>query len=180
MYGMVNRAIQQMVESGYGSEVWERIKQRAGVDIDVFVPSEGYSDSVTYGLVGAASEELGVPPAQILEQFGTYWIVKTAQQGYGDMMASGGRTLGEFLINLPNFHARLSMIFPHLAPPEFECSDILERSVRMHYRSNRPGLAPFVRGLFQGLGQMYDTPVTVEQIADKAAGADHDEFVVRW
>jgi hypothetical protein len=180
MYGMVNRAIQDMVESSHGSEAWERILERADVDIDVFVSSQGYPDQLTYSLLHAASEELNVPAEKILEAFGVHWIVNTAQQGYGDMMASGGSNLREFLINLPNFHARLSMIFPHLAPPEFACSDLEEKSIRMHYRSGRAGLAPFVRGLFLGLGHLFDTSVTVEHPVAKSDGADHDEFVVRW
>lgn len=180
MYGMVNRSIQEMVETSRGPEVWERILERAGVDIDVFVSSEGYPDSVTYSLVGAASEELDVTVDEILQQFGMHWIVQTAQRGYGDMMASGGSSLGEFLVNLPNFHARVSIVFPHLDPPEFACSEIQERSIRMHYRSRRAGLAPFVRGLFLGLGQMFHTPAAVEHAVAKDKGADHDEFIVRW
>lgn len=180
MYGMVNRSIQDMVETSHGSEVWERILQRADVDIDVFISSEGYPDELTYRLIGAASEELALPPEKVMEQFGIHWIIKTAQQGYGDMMASGGSSLREFLVNLPNFHARLSMIFPHLSPPDFACSDLLDQSVRMHYRSERAGLAPFVRGLFLGLGQMFATPVSVEHAVKKGEGSDHDEFIVRW
>jgi hypothetical protein len=180
MYGMVNRSIQDMVETQHGTEVWARILERAGVDIEVFVSSEGYPDEITYGLVAAASAELGVPASRVLEDFGVHWIMKTARHGYGDMMASGGNNLREFLVNLPNFHARLSMIFPHLAPPEFACEEIDERSVRMHYRSERAGLAPFVHGLFLGLSQMYETPVSVEHVVDKGAGAEHDEFIVRW
>ena len=135
---------------------------------------------MTYALVQAASEVSGTPGEEILEAFGVHWVMKTAQEGYGDMMAAGGKTVAEFLVNLPNFHTRVSMIFPHLAPPKFRCSDVTERSVHMHYQSNRLGLAPFVAGLFKGLGQMFSTPVTVEQVAAKSAGADHDEFVVRW
>ena len=180
MYGMVNRALQDLVVTAYSPQTWDAIAQRANVDVDIFVSSEGYPDAMTYSLIGAASDELKIPVDQLLEQFGVHWIVITAQRGYGDMMASGGSTLREFLLNLPVFHARLSIIFPHLAPPEFACSDIRERAVRMHYRSERPGLAPFVKGLFLGLGQMYDTPVSVEQVAEKAAGADHDQFEVSW
>lgn len=95
-------------------------------------------------------------------------------------MASGGDTFREFMLNLPNFHARLSMIFPHLQPPEFACSDVEERSLRLHYQSHRAGLAPFVRGLITGLGQLFDTVVEVTHAADKSAGADHDEFIIRW
>lgn len=180
MYGMVNRAIQEMVETSHGPERWERILQRAGVDVEVFISNEGYPDALTYSLVGAVSEELAIPAEQVLEQFGVYWIVETAQRGYGDMMASGGTSLREFLINLPTFHDRLSTAFPHLSPPEFQCSDIEERSVRMHYKSGRAGLAPFVRGLFLGLGQLFNTPVSVEHAVSKGVGGDHDEFIIRW
>ena len=180
MYGMVNRAIEEMVVKNHGEKVWEDIKQKAGVDVEVFVSSEGYSDDVTYGLVGAASEVLQIPAEQILEAFGVYWVMETAQRGYGDMMASGGKSLREFLINLPDFHSRLSMIFPHLSPPLFHCSAIGDRSVTLQYRSHRPGLAPFVVGLFKGLGQAYSSPVTVTQIATKATGDECDEFVVAF
>ena len=180
MYGMVNRAIEEMVISGHGEAAWERIKERAGVDVEVFVSNEGYDDSVTYGLVGAASTELDLPAEKILEAFGVHWVVHTAQEGYGDLMASGGSTFREFILNLPNFHARLSMIFPHLQPPEFESYPESDRSLRLHYWSHRAGLAPFVRGLIIGLGQLFDTAVTVTQAADKSAGADHDEFIIFW
>ena len=180
MYGMVNRAIEEMVTTRFGADTWSAVKERANVDIDVFISSEGYPDSITYGLVGAASQVLGLAPEKVMEAFGEYWILETTKRGYSDLMASGGASLREFLLNLPNFHARLSMIFPHLAPPQFEISDVGERSLRLHYISDRAGLAPFVKGLVQGLGQMFATPVQVELEVAKDAGADHDEFVVQW
>ncbi len=180
MYGMVNKAIEELVISGYGEDIWEQIKLTAGVEEEVFVSTEGYPDAMTYALVGAASEVLKMPASDVLESFGKHWILKTAQNGYGDMMAAGGKTLREFLVNLPDFHSRVSMILPHLAPPKFYISDIEEKSVRIHYQSHRAGLSPFVVGLMKGLGERFSTPVIVEHAADKAAGADHDEFVVRW
>ena len=67
MYGMVNKAVEEMVCMHHGEPVWERIKARAGVDVDVFMSNEGYPDEMTYKLVGAASEVLDVPAPQILE-----------------------------------------------------------------------------------------------------------------
>lgn len=180
MYGMVNRAIEEMVTSGFGVEVWEKIKERAGVDVEVFISSEGYSDQITYSLVHAASEVLGLTAERIMEAFGEYWILETTKRGYNDLMTSGGSTLKEFLLNLPNFHARLSMIFPHLAPPEFAVSDVGEKFLTLHYMSNRAGLTPFMRGLILGLGKMFETPVHVELAVAKASGADHDEFFIQW
>ena len=66
MYGMVNKAVEEMVVLHHGEAVWEEIKAKAGVDVDVFMSNESYSDDVTYNLVGAASAVLGVPADQIL------------------------------------------------------------------------------------------------------------------
>jgi hypothetical protein len=95
-------------------------------------------------------------------------------------MKAAGKTLPEFLQNLPNFHARVAMIFPKLQPPHFRCTEITDHSLRLHYHSHRPGLAPFVVGLMQGLGRMFQTPVTVRRIEAKEEGADHDVFTVTW
>ncbi len=180
MYGMVNKAVEEMVCRNHGEKVWEEIKKKAGVEVDVFMTNEGYPDELTYNLVGAASEVLGVPAEQILTGFGEHWVLHTAQEGYGGLMQAGGDNLPDFLRNLPNFHQRVSMVFPDLQPPRFHCTDITDRSLRLHYISHREGLAPFVVGLMQGLGKMFKTPVTVRLAEAKAEGADHDVFDVTW
>ena len=180
MYGMVNKAVEDMVVMHHGESVWEQIKAKAGVDVDVFMSNESYSDDVTYNLVGAASEVLNVPAEQILIGFGEHWVLHTAQEGYGGLMTAAGKTLPEFLKNLPNFHSRVAMIFPRLQPPRFECSDYTEGSLKLHYFSHRQGLSPFVVGLMQGLGKMFKTPVTVRLAEARANGADHDVFDVTW
>ncbi len=180
MYGMVNKAVEDMVVMHHGEAVWEQIKAKAGVDVDVFMSNESYSDDVTYNLVGAASEVLKVPAEQILIGFGEHWVLHTAQEGYGGLMKAAGKTLPEFLKNLPNFHSRVAMIFPKLQPPRFECSDYTDRSLKLHYFSHRQGLQPFVVGLMQGLGKMFKTPVTVRLAEAKTNGADHDVFDVTW
>ncbi|MDB4874546.1 MAG: heme binding protein [Gemmatimonadetes bacterium] len=180
MYGMVNRAIEDLVCEKFGEEAWEQIKAMAGVDVDLFVRNETYPDDVTYRLVGAASRVLGVNAGVVLETFGEHWIVSTARDGYGELLDAAGKTLGEFLMNLPNFHSRIVLIFPKLNPPKFVCTEVEEESLRLHYHSHRPGLAPMVVGMMRGLGKMFETDVVTDMVADRAAGAEHDEFIVRW
>lgn len=180
MYGMVNRAVQDMVCAMHGEEMWEKVKEHSGVDVDVFVGNESYPDDVTYKLVTAASELSGTPPEQILEAFGKHWVLKTARDGYGDLMDAGGENLRDFLINLPNFHTRVVMIYPKLQPPRFEVSDEQERSLHLHYHTHRPGLTPFVVGLVRGLGEMFSTPAKATLLESRAQGADHDVFLVEW
>ncbi|HEY1049933.1 MAG TPA: heme NO-binding domain-containing protein [Prosthecobacter sp.] len=180
MYGLVNKAIEELVVTHFGEDKWEQVKQKAGVEVDVFISNDAYPDSMTYDIVGAASEVLGASASSILIAFGEHWVLQTAANSYGAMMRAGGASLKEFLINLPNFHTRVQMIYPKLQPPRFECSDIEEGSLRLHYFTHRPGLTDFVVGLVQGLGKLYSTPATAKVLATKARGDDHDVFEVSW
>lgn len=181
MYGIVNKALMELVVAEHGTRTWQRIRKMAGVEEEVFLSSETYPDETTYQLVQAAASELSLEPQQVLERFGRWWVLKTGRDSYGHLMSNGGRNLGEFLINLPNFHTRIVMMYPDLRPPEFECSDEGPGRIRLHYRSTRRGLAPFVTGLLYGLGEMFDTEVVVVQERSVDAGTgDHDVFLITW
>ena len=178
MYGLVNKAIQDMVCSRFGEETWKEIKHKAEVDIDVFLNMEGYPDDITHKLVKAASVVLSLSTQQIMQAFGEFWVHYTAQEGYGEMMDMSGDTLPEFLENLDNLHARVGVSFPNLQPPSFECTDMEENSLSLHYRSDREGLTPMILGLVQGLGTRFDTEVHITQTQNRDEGAEHDEFLV--
>ncbi len=180
MYGMVNRAIQDLVCGKFGEDAWDRIKEMAGVDVELFVRNETYPDEVTYKLVCAAARVLGVRSSVVLETFGEHWILSTAREGYGDLLDAAGTSLPEFLQNLPNFHSRVVLIFPKLQPPRFVCTDVHEETLTLHYYSHRPELASLVVGMVRGLGKMFETDVTADLVVSRADGADHDEFLVRW
>ncbi len=96
MYGLVNKAVVDLVVSKFGEEKWQAIKKKAEVDVDVFVSMDAYPDDLTYRLVGAASEVLKLAPEQVLEAFGQHWVLYTAAEGYGPMLDASGKTLKEF------------------------------------------------------------------------------------
>jgi hypothetical protein len=180
MYGLVNKAIQDMVVGKFGEAAWNRIRQAAGVEDEVFVAMEPYDDAVTYRLVRAASEQLGAPADSLLEAFGEFWTRYTAREGFGDLLQATGSNITEFLMNLDNMHARIGLMCPHLRPPSFRCSDVTPGSLTLHYYSEREGLAPMVKGLLAGLGKNFDVGVSVEHTRQRGEGIDHDEFQVRF
>ena len=180
MYGLVNKAIEELIVSRFGPERWLEVKSRAGVHDELFFSHESYPDDVTYRLIAAASEVMGMEAREVLLAFGTHWVMYTGRSGYGSILEANGRDLGEFLRNLPTLHSRVAMIFPDLRPPRFECREITATSMELHYFSHRVGLADFVEGLIHGLGQMFDTPIEVAVTSRKADGADHDTFEIRW
>ena len=104
MYGIVNKAIQDLVTENFGADKWELIKEKSGVDIDYFLSNEPYDDDITYQLAGATSEIIGITVGQVLNAFGEWWILRTGKEKYGGLMEAGGNNLKEFLVNLPQFH----------------------------------------------------------------------------
>lgn len=180
MYGLVNKAVQGFVTSQFGAEAWDAVRREAGVSEVAFVGMNPYPDDITYNLVAAGSKLLKVPAEQVLEAFGRYWMTFTAQEGYGPMLAMMGDTLPAFLRNLDPMHERLRMTFPKLRPPRITVTDETADTLRLHYFSERPGLAPFVIGLLKGLGQLKKTTIEVSLDRAKGDGVDHDEFIVRF
>jgi hypothetical protein len=180
MYGIVNKAIEELVIANFGEDKWEVVKQHSGIDIDYFISSEPYDDDITFKLAQAVSQEMGMTLSAVFIAFGEWWVVKTTKEKYGGLMESGGNDLKEFLVNLPVFHNRIMLIYPKLTPPEFRVSDITENSLNLHYFSKREGLQDFVRGLIQGLGIMYETVVTINLIQTRDEGSTHEIFNISW
>ncbi len=178
MYGLVNRGLEDMIRGTHGDDVWDEIKRRAGVDVEVFVRMDAYPDEVTYKLVGATVEVLGKSVESVLHAFGMHWTRYTGAEGYGPLLESAGASLPEFLANLDELHVRVGRMYPHLKPPSFRCSDVTADSLMLHYYSTRAGLAPMVVGLLEGLGERFGVEVVVEQVTDREHGDDHDSFRV--
>jgi hypothetical protein len=180
MYGIVNKAIQDLVTDNYGEAVWEKVKETSGVEVDFFLSNEPYDDDITYKLAGATATTLDISTSQVLQAFGEWWILKTGKEKYGGLMQAGGNNLKEFLVNLPLFHNRIMLMYPKLTPPEFKVSNIEEQSIQVHYHSKREGLQEFVRGLLSGLAKMYNTEATIELLQSRDAGKTHEIFKVSW
>jgi hypothetical protein len=180
MYGLVNQAVEDLAVQLGGPELWSRIVERAGHDVPVFVAMEPYDDAITYGLVEAASEVLGVSASQVLEAFGEHWIRYTGNHGYGPLLSAMGTTLPQFLRNLDMMHSRIALNMPALRPPSFACEELEEGRLLVSYWSDRPGLAPMVTGLLRGLGSRFDLRVTVTLTDPRPQGTDHDTFLVTY
>lgn len=180
MYGIINKSIESLVKENFGQDKWELIKQRSGTGFDFFVSTEPYDDDITYKLASSISEEMSIPLNEVFKTFGEWWILRTSKEKYGSLIEAGGNNLREFLINLPVFHNRVMLIYPKLTPPEFKVSEVTEKSLLVHYYSQRHGLQDFVFGLLTGLGKLYETKVDVTLIQEKKEGGSHDIFKVSW
>lgn len=180
MYGLVNKAIKDLVVNNHGEEKWKEICRLSDFHDEEFIGMNPYPDKLTYDLVKNASRVLQADAAAILEAFGEYWILYTADEGYGDLMDLTGSSFVEFLSNLDMLHYRINNIMPELAAPQFSTRNETENSVELEYRSHRDGLVPMLYGLIKGLGKRFDLVVQVEQIQEKNDENDCHVFLIKW
>ena len=135
---------------------------------------------MTYRLVDAASATFGLPAEQVLAAFGRHWVRYTAQQGWGPLLQSAGGTLPEVLSGLDALRARVRLMMPDLRPPSFTCTELTASTLQLSYYSCRPGLAPMVVGLVEGLAELLGGSASASHTLAAADGHDHDEFLVRY
>ena len=180
MYGLVNKAVEELVMYKFGPVKWEAIKKRSGIDVEFFISTEPYDDEVTYALANAVADEMHMPVSEVMHALGEWWVLKTAKEKYGSLLVAGGSNLKEFLLHLPVFHNRISLIYPKLTPPEFRVSHVVENGLRLHYYSKRQGLKEFVRGLLLGLSKLYETPITITEPFDGPTGDSQAVFGIAW
>lgn len=180
MYGLVNKAIKDLVIERFGGDKWEEICELSNFHEGDFIAMNPYPDALTYTLVKNASHVLKADADIILEAFGEYWILYTADEGYNDLMNITGSTFVDFLENLDMLHYRMNNIMPKLAPPQFSVINKTENSIELEYRSHREGLTPMLFGLVKGLGKRFDLEVSVKLIREKNETNDCHVFLINW
>jgi hypothetical protein len=180
MYGIINKSIEDLVKSNFGTEKWEVILAKSGIEHSYFISSEPYDDDITFKLANTIAEEMNMSLESVLVTFGEWWIIKTTKAKYSGLMESGGSTFKDFLINLPLFHNRVMLLFPKLTPPEFKISDIQNNCLHLHYFSKREGLQEFVRGLIQGLGLLFETEIEIELLKTRQKGDHNEVYKISW
>lgn len=179
MYGLVNKAVEQLVKSQFGEDKWREIATKANV-AHSFISMDTYPDEVTYDLVDAASEILEIPAVDILESFGEHWIQYTVDEGYGELISMYGKSVPEFLQNMNKLHAQIRLSFPELNPPMITCEVKSTGELLVCYQSNRPGLAPMLVGLVKGLGKRFSTFVDVEYVPPFEQNQTQEYFLVSY
>ena len=177
MYGIVNIALEQLIIEENGNEFWEMIKNKAGYEDLVFSYMESYEDDITEKLVSVASMELGITEEELLERFGTYWVIKTAQKSYAHFFKMGGKNVREFVSNLDHIHRRLSVSFQDIKAPQFDLIRETETSMTITYTSERQAYLPLTIGLIKGLFQHFNEQGTVRATGKKIKNGIESDLI---
>ncbi len=170
MYGLVNQAIVDLVVTEHGEEMWDRIRAAASVAETRFIAEELYDDAITFDLVAATSEVLGLAAHDVLVAFGRHWILFTGREGWGPVLDLAGSTVLEVLETLDVLHHRVESSMPGARLPNFQVTSSAPQRIELEYTSQRRGLAPMVVGLLTGLGERLNDPHSIT-----LASSDEDD-----
>ena len=180
MYGLVNKAMQELVTTTFGEEAWHSIRRQAGFEDEEFIGLKAYPDALTYELVRIGSEQLGVPAETLLEKFGEQWISYTAASGYQNVLDLGGSNMVDFLYNLNELHSKITHLMPSMRPPVFKVKNEFVTRIELLYYSERPGLQPMVTGILKGLGTRFGLMVQVKNLGPDPDFPDNILFEISW
>lgn len=179
MYGMVMKAIEQYVRSEHGASGWAQVASANGLQYTTLIATDGYSDAQTIGLVQSAATLGALSFDNMLRRLGDYWIDYALASPMRELMARNGRDIGDFLAGLNTLHARAQLMLNGMEAPHFETHDLTADSVRLIYCSSRSGLEPFVEGLLQGLGRMFNVQLRVRLLPPSRPEV-RAEYVLKW
>lgn len=167
MYGMIHRALRQMVLDERGEEVWSSIQRTANVELSDFISSATYPDEVTQRLLSTASEVLGQDSDKMLKQFGQFWIRYAEASSFGSILAFTGQDIVSFISNLDRMHRTIQDVMIKAQMPSFSILEHDVGQITVEYRSTRTGLAPFVSGLLLGLLERFNLKGSVSLISEE-------------
>ena len=179
MYGIINVAIQDYAIANFGPEKWEAIKQESGVDVDFTLTDNPYNDAVAYKIAQASANQMNLSAEDVLQGIGES-VIATTNIKFNAFIDSRGNTLKDYLVNLPNFHNRIAMIYPELNAPQFKVSHLEENSLQVHYVSQTQGIRPFIMGYLIGLTKIFDETATVTFLESVNNGRQQEIFKISW
>jgi len=175
MYGMIHRALRQMVNEQLGEEAWKALEKKVNIGPTELLTAMAYDDALTFRIVAEAADRLNLSIDECLFAFGNYWIRYADQGSLASIMNFTGATLPSFIANLDRLHLAVGAAMPGTKLPTFSVLESAEQHMLVEYRSDRTGMEEFVRGLFHGLMEKFHVLGSVE-IADRPAGAIHFEI----
>lgn len=177
MYGMIHRALRQMVNEQLGEDAWKALEKKLNIGPTELLTAKAYDDALTFRIVAEAADRFNLTFDACLFAFGSYWVRYADQGSLASIMNFTGATLPGFIANLGRLHLAVGAAMPGTRLPTFSILEGDEQHLLVEYRSERTGMEEFVRGLFYGLMERFHVPGTVQIVGRSATTID---FEIRY
>jgi len=165
MNGLINRAIECFARDSYGDGLWQEVIAGLATDAAAFEPLKPCDPEVTARLVTALAARLERPPADLLEDLGTYLVAQPRSESIRRLMRFGGVDFAEFLESLEDLPDRARLAMSELDLPAISLHVQGAGAFRVEVaRSDCAGLrfGPVLLGLLRAMADDYGALVLLE------------------
>lgn len=161
MKGIVFNLLEDVVTRHHGAGTWDSLLEAAKLD-GAYTSLGSYPDAEAVKLVGAASNALGIPPADVLRWFGQQAMPILAERYPGFFRAHP--SVRPFLLSLNSIiHPEVRKIYPGADVPVFDFDDAPDGALLMGYASARK-LCALAEGFVQGAAGHYGETIRFEHL----------------
>jgi Haem-NO-binding len=160
MKGIVFNLLEEIVVREHGEDTWDALLDAAGLD-GAYTSLGNYPDEHLVGLVGAASQALGLPADDVVRWFGRNALPLLADRY--PAFFEPHQEARSFVLTLNEIiHPEVRKLYPGAATPDFVFDASDPDRLVLDYRSARQ-LCAFAEGLLLGAGDHYGQTVAIEQ-----------------
>jgi hypothetical protein len=177
MKGIIFNLAEEVLTQAHGSEIWDRILERAGVD-GAYTSLGSYPDKELFALVRAASETTGVEESTVVRQLGEGAIPLLAQRY--PLFFTPHTTTRAFVLTVNDIiHPEVRKLYPGADAPEFDFDTSDADVLALGYRSSRR-LCALAEGFIAGAAGHYGEVADMEQVQCMNDGAVNCVILCRF
>jgi hypothetical protein len=176
MKGIVFNLLEQVVVLHHGDAVWDTLLDKTGLT-GSYTSLGSYPDDQIGQLVTAASDMLGIPPADVLRWFGRQAMPLLAQR-FPAFFAPHASTV-PFIKSVNSIiHPEVRKLYAGAGCPHFQFADMPDGTLRIGYNSTRQ-LCALAHGFVEGAADHFHEHADVEHIACMTKGDERCEMRLR-
>jgi predicted hydrocarbon binding protein len=158
MHGLIFVSLRDYLSAEHGAATEQEVM--AG-EPQYFV-SEGYPDERFTRIVERACRSTGMPPEELLHEFGVFTAQKTFARLYPALFDLSESARSFLLTVETRIHEVVRVAIPDALPPELDVAELGNDGISIVYMSRRR-LCPMLRGLVDGTARHYSEAVTIEE-----------------
>lgn len=155
MYGIIYVAIKDFTEATFTADIWQAVLEESSLSVNLNSTELPFNEDKIFRFGEAIAHVTGKNIDEALFGMG-YYVPETTSKKYPEVMLSRGDSLKEYLLNLPTFHNRISLIYPELTAPEFRITAVNDNSIAIQYLYKRKDIMPYVLGYLSGIANYFD------------------------
>lgn len=161
MHGIIHTELKKYVETNHDRELWFAVLDKAGLGNKFYAVIGTYEDADVHAIVRAFSALTGVPPQEVLEDFGLF-IAPDLLGMYTTLVDPSWKT-ADLLANVEDaIHKLVRLRNPGAAPPQLKFERVGPNELRFHYDSPRQ-MAAMAKGIMKGVANHYGETLEIRE-----------------